>query len=206
MYSLEERSNAEVIRDIFKMFISKGSLVYDLTYGTGKFWEWNHTEYDVKGFDKNNNTKCLQIEWSNIHELNLPRCDVVIFDPPVVYRPKKISHAKTEIINNFQNDLKAIDLLKQVKPILLQLTKEWLIVKISDSLYAGKNNWYHFDFYTELKDEFEIALNRVLNEFVEDVEFSLAERIASKSKLTKEQAFKLADEVKSAVAKRHGIS
>jgi glutamate mutase epsilon subunit len=43
----------------------------------------------------------------------------------------------------------------------------------------------------ELKDDFEAALQKVANEFIEDVEFSLAERIVSKSKLTKEQAFEL---------------
>lgn len=62
------------------------------------------------------------------------------------------------------------------------------------------------DIAPELKQDFEIALNKVVNEFIEDVEFSLAERIVSKSKLTKEQAFKLAGEVKSAVTKRHGVS
>ena len=62
------------------------------------------------------------------------------------------------------------------------------------------------DVSPELKDDFKIALNKVVNEFIEDVEFSLAERILSKSKLTKKQAFKLADEVKLAMAKRHGIS
>lgn len=61
------------------------------------------------------------------------------------------------------------------------------------------------DISPELKGEFQKALNKVVNEFVEDVEFSLAERILSKSKLTKKQAFKLANEVKLAMAKRHGL-
>ena len=62
------------------------------------------------------------------------------------------------------------------------------------------------DISPELKGDFEAALTKVVNEFVEDIEFSMADRILSKSKLTKEQAFKLADEVKSSVAKRHGLS
>ena len=74
----------------------------------------------------------------------------------------------------------------------------------------GDNNMvelkFKVDISPELKDDFEAALNKVVNEFIEDVEFSLAERIVSKSKLTKEQAFKLAGEVKSGMAKRHGIS
>ena len=61
------------------------------------------------------------------------------------------------------------------------------------------------DISPKLKDEFKMALNKVVNEFIEDIEFSLAERILSKSKLTRKQAFKLADEVKLAMAKRHGV-
>ena len=64
---------------------------------------------------------------------------------------------------------------------------------------------FKVDISPELKDDFEAALNKVVNEFIEDVEFSLAERIVSKSKLTKEQAFELADDVKSSMAKGHGI-
>ena len=64
---------------------------------------------------------------------------------------------------------------------------------------------FKVDIPPELKDDFEAALNKVVNEFIEDVEFSLAERIVSKSKLTKEQAFELADDVKSSMAKEHGI-
>lgn len=58
----------------------------------------------------------------------------------------------------------------------------------------------------ELKDKFEVALDKVVKEFIEEVDFSIAEDILSKSKLTKRQAFKLAEEVKSGVAKKHGLS
>lgn len=61
------------------------------------------------------------------------------------------------------------------------------------------------DISPELKDEFGEALSKVVNEFIEDVEYSLAEKILSKSKLTKKQAFKLANEVKLGMAKRHGL-
>ncbi|MEK6983548.1 MAG: hypothetical protein AABX33_03160 [Nanoarchaeota archaeon] len=54
--------------------------------------------------------------------------------------------------------------------------------------------------------EFKAALKKVLDKFVHGVEFSLANEILSKSKLTEEQAKQLATEVKSAVAKRHGVT
>ena len=57
----------------------------------------------------------------------------------------------------------------------------------------------------KLESEFRTALKRVVDKFVSNVEFSLAEEILSKSKLTEKQAKELADDVKLAVAKRHGV-
>jgi len=57
----------------------------------------------------------------------------------------------------------------------------------------------------KLESEFRSAVKEVLNKFIQDVEFSLANRILLKSKLTEKQARELADEVKEAVAKRHGV-
>ena len=59
---------------------------------------------------------------------------------------------------------------------------------------------------SELKERFEIALDTVVKEFIEDLEFSLARDILSKSKLTKAQAFKFAEEVKSGIARRHSLA
>ena len=90
------------------------------------------------------------------------------------------------------------------------MSEPWESFKYSFSLYSiGDVKMaelkFKVDISPELKDEFREALNKVVNEFVEDVEFSLAERIVSKSRLTKGQAFKLANEVKLGVAKKHGL-
>ncbi len=57
----------------------------------------------------------------------------------------------------------------------------------------------------ELRDEFETALGKVVEQFVRRIEFSMADEILSKSKLTNKQADELADELKEKVAKRHGL-
>jgi len=57
----------------------------------------------------------------------------------------------------------------------------------------------------KLESEFKSALKRVVDKFMQEVDFSLANKILSKSKLTEKQAKELADEVKEAVAKRHGV-
>jgi len=61
------------------------------------------------------------------------------------------------------------------------------------------------DISPELKDKFVIALDRVVKQFVRRLKFSIADEILSKSELTEEQSFKLADDLKERVAKRHGL-
>jgi hypothetical protein len=61
------------------------------------------------------------------------------------------------------------------------------------------------DVPAELESKFETALERIVSEFIEELEFSVARDILSKSKLTREQADKFADEVKEGMAKRHGL-
>ena len=57
----------------------------------------------------------------------------------------------------------------------------------------------------ELKEKFEIALAKVIKQFVRRIEFSTADDILSNSKLTDEQVNSLSNEVKLRVAKRHGL-
>jgi len=54
---------------------------------------------------------------------------------------------------------------------------------------------------SKLESEFVAALERVIKEFIDELEFSVARDILSKSKLTKKQADKFADEVKKGMAK-----
>ncbi len=59
------------------------------------------------------------------------------------------------------------------------------------------------DIPLEFKKEFEVALAKALKNFILDLEFAIADEIASKSQLTDEQVDRLADGLKKRVAKRH---
>lgn len=61
------------------------------------------------------------------------------------------------------------------------------------------------DIPLELKKEFESALSKVVSQFVRRVEFSIADEILLKSKLTDSQIDKLSDGLKERVAKRHRV-
>lgn len=56
---------------------------------------------------------------------------------------------------------------------------------------------------TGLENRVGFAVERVLNEFLDEVRFSLAREILKESELTEEQAKELGREVSKAVAKRH---
>ena len=57
----------------------------------------------------------------------------------------------------------------------------------------------------ELRERFGLALAKVVKQFVRRVEFSIADEMLSKSKLTDEQISKLSRELKQNVAKQHGL-
>lgn len=65
---------------------------------------------------------------------------------------------------------------------------------------------FKVDVPPKLEPKFEAALERVVNGFIEELEFSVARDILSRSELTEEQAKELADEVKKGIARRHGVS
>ena len=56
---------------------------------------------------------------------------------------------------------------------------------------------------TGLEDKVGFAVERLLNEFLEGIQFSIAREILEKSELTEEHARELGKEVSAAVAKRH---
>ncbi len=56
-----------------------------------------------------------------------------------------------------------------------------------------------------MQNKFEKAIEEVLKKFIEEIKWSVAQDIISKSKLDEEIARKLAVEVKNSVAKKHGV-
>ena len=58
------------------------------------------------------------------------------------------------------------------------------------------------DIEPEFKKEFELALAKVVREFVNNLELSIAEEIVSKSKFTEQDAEELSDKVKLSMHKQ----
>jgi len=77
-------TSAEVIRDVFALYVKNHSSVLDLTYGKGTFWNWNWPKrwiiltandlYVTEGID-------TAWDFRRLPETTR-RWDVVVFDPP----------------------------------------------------------------------------------------------------------------------------
>lgn len=62
------------------------------------------------------------------------------------------------------------------------------------------------DVPNKLEKKFGNAIEKVLNKFIKQLEFEVADDILNKSKMTDESALKLGRELKERVTKRHGLS
>ncbi len=56
-----------------------------------------------------------------------------------------------------------------------------------------------------MQNKFEKAIEEILKKFIEEIKWSVAQDIISKSKLDEEIAKKLVIEIKNSVAKKHGV-
>ena len=59
---------------------------------------------------------------------------------------------------------------------------------------------------SKLESKFQIVLEKIIRDFIDELNFSVAKDIQAKSRLTKQQADKFANDVKKGMAKRHGLT
>ncbi len=64
---------------------------------------------------------------------------------------------------------------------------------------------FKVDVPPKLEPIFESALKRIISEFIDELKFSAAREILSRSELTDEQVDRLAEKVKKGIARRHGV-
>lgn len=64
---------------------------------------------------------------------------------------------------------------------------------------------FKVDIPPRLEPIFESALKRIVSEFIDELRFSVAREILSRSELTDEDANRLSEKVKKGIARRHGV-
>ena len=98
--SAKQCNNNELFPDILKLYVAKGSIVIDVTYGRGVFWKNIDTsEYDFRYSDLRD----------GIDSRNLPyednTFDCVVFDPPYMHSPGGTAHSHTPSFDDhYQNN------------------------------------------------------------------------------------------------------
>lgn len=92
-------TNAELFQQIAKLYIPRGSVVADVTFGQGVFWRNVDTSlYDFYWSDLADGIDCRSLPYEP------EMFDVVVSDPPYVYNPSGTTHgANPDIVCRYGN-------------------------------------------------------------------------------------------------------
>ena len=130
------------------LYVPYGSLVCDVTYGTGAFWRGYRHSYNLVPSDIQTGIDCRDLPYSS------SSVDCVILDPPYVYSPK--GTIKKSISTGYAlNAEKGGELLASQSDVLdlylsaireahrVLVDKGILIIKTKDVIQSGRQWWMH---------------------------------------------------------------
>lgn len=138
---LTAQSSADLIASAFDLYVKAGSVILDVTYGKGVFWQ---------KLDRSNYTVLTSDIKDGIDFRSLPQedrsIDVILFDPPFMHGGETIKESIQSCYNS-KNDshesvirLYAGGLLEAARV----LKKDGLIlVKCQDEIESAKQRWSH---------------------------------------------------------------
>ena len=87
VWSAYVEGNDKVFPKILSLYVRPGSIVADVTYGKGVFW--NHVagdEYDLRATDLKSGTDCCDLPYDDAE------VDCVVLDPPYMHSPGGTAH------------------------------------------------------------------------------------------------------------------
>lgn len=80
-------TNEELFPQVLGLYVTTGSVVADITYGNGVFWNRvDKTMYDVLATDLATGTDCRRLPYAS------GTIDCVVFDPPYMHTPGGSAH------------------------------------------------------------------------------------------------------------------
>ena len=84
--TIRRGNSADCIKDIFTIIFPEAKMVADVTYGTGRFWKWDH-KLDIVGFDIEPQMEgVIKADYRRI-PLSPKSVDVLCLDPPFLWTP-----------------------------------------------------------------------------------------------------------------------
>lgn len=158
IFSAYRTSNDGVFPHILKLYVPKGKVVADVTYGKGVFWKKvKKADYDIKTSDLSTgvNARKLPYESASI--------DCVVFDPPYMHTPGGTAHQNHQNFELYYQNNESNGNGKKYHEAVLDLyfgcAKEAhrilkdegiYIVKCQDEVCANKQRLTHVEIINEL--------------------------------------------------------
>ena len=160
IFSAYTGSNDEVFPYVLSLYVEKGSVVADVTFGKGVFWKQVPTGiFDVRATDIKTGTDCRNLPY-NDHEI-----DCVVFDPPYMHSPGGTAHVGHQNFeeyygnNGSDSDKKyhdaVLDLYYSASEEAWRVLKDGgiYIVKCQDQVCANIQRFTHVDIINKLTDK-----------------------------------------------------
>jgi hypothetical protein len=161
IFSAQQGTNDEIFPSILKLYVPKGSIVADITYGRGVFWRnVPKDHYHVLATDIKSGTDCRALPYEN------GTLNCVVFDPPYMHTPGGTAHVNHQNYENYYgNNIAANGSEKKYHEAVLDLyfktaleAKRVLkpegvfIVKCGDEVCANQQRLTHVELINEFSN------------------------------------------------------
>ncbi len=146
--------NHSAFAQILQLYVSKGSIVADVTYGKGVFWRMvDRGSYDLRATDILTGVDCRKLPYRD------GKIDCVVFDPPYMHTPGGTAHAAHNPFEaHYRNNGSGNQTKKKYHDAVLDLyygggqeayrvlrPRGVLIVKCQDEVCANRQRFTHVE-------------------------------------------------------------
>ena len=157
VFSAQQGGNAEMFPHILELYVPKGSVIADVTYGKGAFWRHvPRTTYKLHASDLQTGVDCRLLPYSD------SSLDCVVLDPPYMHTPGGTAHEGHQNFEGYyQNNAAETTGPKYHEAVLALYFKAGaeafrvlrgdgiLIVKCQDEVCANKQRLTHVEVINE---------------------------------------------------------
>jgi DNA modification methylase len=147
-------TSSEIFPQILDLYVPRGSIVADVTYGRGVFWKYiDNSKYRLLATDVQTGVDCRNLPYDE------SSIDCVVLDPPYMHTPGGTAHVDHQNYeeyykNNGSNGLNGLKYHEAVLALYIQASGEaWrvlrngglLIVKCGDEVCANVQRLTHVE-------------------------------------------------------------
>lgn len=157
VFSALQGSNAEMFPSILELYVPKGGVVADVTYGKGAFWrDVPRTDYELRATDLRTGVDCRALPYSD------GSLDCVVLDPPYMHTPGGTAHEGHQNFEGYYRNNASetsgpkyheavLDLYYRAGNEARRVLRDGgiLIVKCQDEVCAGKQRLTHVEIVVE---------------------------------------------------------